>query len=265
VEGVATIEVTDNGLFLVATDVDWAALSNDALIYRFDGRDYLVFDGEPWEIKNSTSFPSRWRVKTFLELSESLEHYQTAVSPTCRCPFLESVWYDSDRRWILKNKPEETFQRSVEQHLINGLRLGRVEIRREQPIQATKPPDIKVTWSEKNRLAFVEVKWMGASAHATEARISWAPDEREANKGAKQLADYLALNAAEAPEQQAMGFLVVFDARREGLEFATTTLTRADAMHYAARDVVFDPDYSAIRHDFAPPVRCFLLPLQPAA
>ena len=60
-----------------------------------------------------------------------------------------------------------------------------------------------------------------------------------------------------------MGFLVVFDARRKDLEYDTAELTQEQAMHYANRDVVYDPDYPAARHDFAPPLRCFMRPLKP--
>lgn len=265
VEGTATIEVLGGELLLMREEVDYLALADRAIVYRFDGGDHFVIDGALWDLENPTSYPSRWNVPTFFDLADSLDHYQTTVSPTGRCPHLQSAWHDPPRRWIFKNKPEVVLQDSVEQHLINGLRLGRVEIRREQPIQGKKPPDIKVTWSGTNRLAFIEVKWMGASVHETEPRISWRPDEAEANKGAKQLAEYLDDNAAEAPEHQTMGFLVVFDGRRKDIDYDTTELTREQAMWYATREVTFDPDYAALRHDFATPIRCFLVPLKPAA
>ena len=36
-------------------------------------------------------------------------------------------------------------------------------------------------------------------------------------------------------------------------------------MWFATREIRFDPDYAAARHDFADPLRCFLMPLQPTA
>lgn len=265
VDGTATIQVLEDELLLMREEADCVVLADRAVVYRFDGGDHFVIDGGLWAVENTTSFPSRWRVPTFFDLADSLQHYQTAVSPTCRCPHLRSAWHDAPRRWIFKNKPEEVLQDSVEQHVINSLRLGRTEIRREQPIQGKKPPDIKITWSGTNRLAFIEVKWMGASVHESEPRISWRPDEAEANKGAKQLADYLDENSTEAPEHQTMGFLVVFDGRRKDIEYDTTTLTREQAMWFATRDIPFEPDFASLRHDFADPLRCFLAPLQPAA
>lgn len=263
VERTAVIQVTAEGLLVTTESLDLTALSEQAVVYRYDERDHLVFDGDLWTVDNPTSFPSRWRTPTFFDLAASLTHYQTAVAPTCRCPYLRDVWHDPDRRWLLINKPEKTFQDSLEQHLISSLRLGRVELRREQPVGDNKPPDIKVTWSQTNRLGLVEVKWMGASVHATEPRISWEPDEYEVKRGAVQLVGYLRRNAEETPEHQTMGFLVVLDARRKDIEYDTTELTREQAMYYATRDVALDPDYATARHDFADPVRCFLLPTKP--
>lgn len=259
----ATIQVLEDGLIVSDQTPDLAELSAQAVVYRFDGQDHLVFHGQLWPVTNPTTFPSRWRTPTFFDLAAALEHYQTAVAPTCRCPHLRVVWHEPDRRWLLNNKPERTFQDSLEQHLVSSLRLGRVEVRREQPVGEDKPPDIKVTWSQTNRLALIEVKWMGASVHATMPRVSWKPDERVANEGAAQLVGYLQRNAQESPEHQTMGFLAVFDARRKDLTYDTVALTREQAMHYANRDVTYDPDYAAVRYDFARPLRCFMKPLQP--
>jgi hypothetical protein len=263
VEAVSCIQVLDQGFIVSAGTPDLAALCGEALVYQFDGQDNLVFDGTPWPVSNPTVFRSRWRTPTFFDLAEALRHYQDAVASTCRCPYLSQVWHDSDRRWLLVNKPEETLQDSLEQHLVSSLRLGRVELRREQPVGQRKPPDIKVTWSQTNRLALIEVKWMGASVDSDGARISWEPGEREANKGAKQLADYLQRNAQESPQHQTMGFLVIFDARRNGLAFETTDLTLEEALYFLARDISWDPDFASQRHDFHPPLRCFMHPLKP--
>lgn len=259
----ATIQVLDEAMIVSDQSLDLADLSAAAVVYRFDEQDYLVLRGELWPVTNPTSFPSRWRSPTFFDLTDALDHYQTAVARVCRCPYLLRVWHDPDRRWLLINRPEKTLQDSLEQHLVSSLRLGRVEVRREQPVGEAKPPDIKVTWSQTNRLALIEVKWMGASVHASEPRISWEPDEREVNEGARQLVGYLERNARETPEHQTMGFLVVFDARRKDLTYETVELTREQAFFYANRDVRYDPDFAAERRDFAQPLRCFMEPLMP--
>lgn len=133
----------------------------------------------------------------------ALEHYRDQIALRCRCPHLETVWDDPDRRWLFKNKPENQLQECLHQYLVFSLRdHKRIEVRREQPAGGRKPPDIKVTWSLTNRLAYIEVKWMGASVHKDEPRISWTPGEDEANKGAEQLVGYLVENEPEAPGHQ---------------------------------------------------------------
>jgi hypothetical protein len=154
----------------------------------------------------------------------------------------------------------------VHQFLVGTLRgHKRIEVRREQPVGGLKPPDLKITWTLTNRIAFVEVKWMGASVHASEPRVSWRPSEAEANNGAAQLVGYLIDNQAEAGGYQTMGFLVVFDGRRDGVDFDTVDISRESAFYYLAREIAFSPDYAASRHDFARPLRFYMYPLRPAA
>lgn len=265
VRTIASIQVLEDRFIVSDGAPDLATLSAEAVVYRFDGQDNLVFDGTLWPVENPTAFQSRWRTPTFFDLADALDHYQQTVVPHSRCPHLLKAWYDPERRWILNNKPEFTLQDSVEQHLISSLRLGRVELRREQPVGGNKPPDIKVTWSQTNRLALIEVKWMGASVSKDETHFSWEPGEREANKGADQLVGYLRRNAQETPEHQTMGFLVVFDARRHELRFESTELTVEQAFHFSTRDIAWDPDFATERHDFHTPHRCFMRPLEPSA
>jgi hypothetical protein len=267
VQGVATIEVlSDGSLILLPASVDPLAYADRAIVYFFDGADHFVVGDQVVSVFNPTSFPSVWGTPTFFDLGEALAHYRDRIALHCQCPHLASVWHDVGRRWLLRNRPEDTMQASLAQYLISSLRNHKkIEVRREQPVGGTKPPDIKVTWTLTNRIAFIEVKWMGSSVHANEPRVSWRPDEAEANAGAAQLVGYLTDNEPEASAYQTMGFLVVFDGRRDGVDYGTTTITREQALHYLARDVSYDPDYAELRHDFAKPYRFYMYPLHPAA
>lgn len=267
VHGAATIEVLGSGqLLLSPTPSDPHVYADRAVVYFFDGSDHFVVGEDMVPVFNPTTFPSIWGTPTFFDLGQALCHYRDRIALRCQCPFLSNMWHDPGRRWLLKNKPEDTMQASLHQYLVSSLRGHKtIEVRREQPVGGKKPPDLKVTWTLTNRLGFIEVKWMGASVHATEARVSWRPNEGDANAGAGQLVRYLSENAQEASAFQTMGFLVVFDGRREGVDFDTVSLTREQALYFLAREVTYEPDYSATRHDFAPPIRCFMYPLQPAA
>jgi hypothetical protein len=247
----------------------WSAphlFADRAVVYYFDGADKFAVGDELLPVYNPTNFPSVWGVPTFFDLELALEHYRDRLALHCQCPYLSKLWHDPDRRWLLTNKPEGTMQASLQQYLVSSLRAHKkIEVRREQAVGGTKPPDIKVTWTLTNRIAFIEVKWMGASVHGSEPRVSWRPDENEARAGAAQLVGYLEDNKPEATGYQTMGFLVVFDGRRKGVDYGATELTREEALYFLARDVTYDPDYAADRHDFAEPLRFFMYPLQPAA
>lgn len=265
VQGAAAMQLLPDDRLLVLNEaVDPLSLAERAVVYHFDGADHFAIAGALFDVQNPTSFPSIWGVPTFFDLRLALEHYREALALRCRCPHLQGMWADPEKRWILQNKPEDTMQLSLQMFLVSTLRAHqRIEVRREQPAGGRKPPDIKITWSMTNRLAFVEVKWMGASAHTSERRITWRPGEKEANEGAAQLVRYLDENLSEAPGHQTMGFLVVFDARREGVDF-DVELTREQALRFLTREVTYDPDYSQERHDFAEPLRLFIYPVAPA-
>jgi hypothetical protein len=261
VRGSATIEVLADGqLRLLPEAVDPRDYSNRGLVYFFDGADNFMAGDRTVPVINATTFPSIWGTPTFFDLTAALEHYRDNIALRCRCPILASVWHD-ENRWLLRNRPEETMQESLHSYLISTLRAHqKVEVRREQPAGGRKPPDIKVTWTLTNRLAFIEVKWMGASVSAAGDRISWQPAEDEANRGAGQLVGYLDENAVEAVGYQTMGYLVVFDGRRRGVQIDTEELAEDDAHFFLAREIAFDAEPWNDRHDCAQPFRCFMHP-----
>jgi hypothetical protein len=269
VRGRATIQVlSDGGLLLSLDPLDPRVFERVAVVYHFDGADHFVVGGALHDVFNPTPFPSIWGIPTFFELDDALEYYRDSIALVCDCDILANeLWHDPTRRWILRNKPEDTMQRSLWRYLRTTMRGTNrvVEVDREQPVAGRRPPDIKITWSQTKRIALVEVKWMGQSVNDTGTGISgFQPDEGNANEGAQQLADYLDANFRRAPEHQTKGYLVVFDARRRNLGFSTTELSYDDAMYYLMRDIEWVPDHST-RYDMATPMRCFVKPLRPAA
>jgi hypothetical protein len=265
VQGAAAIQLLPDDRLLVQFEmIDPLSVADRAVVYHFDGRDRFAVGNQMLDVNNPTNYPSLWGVPTFFDLEAALDHYSEALALRCRCPHLQGMWFDPGKRWILQNKPEKIMQLSLHTYLVGALRAHRkVEVRREQPAGGRKPPDIKITWSMTTRLAFIEVKWMGASIHATEHRISWRPDVQEANDGADQLVQYLEQNVSEAPGHQTMGFLVVFDGRRDDVD-VDEELTREEAVAFASSDVAYDPDFT-YRHDFAAPRRFYMYPLAPPA
>lgn len=251
----------DDRFVLCAEQLDPLGLASGALVYRYQDGDHFVIGGALSKIPQRRPFPSWWSMPTFFEVEDALCAYREQVAMDCDCDILkDEIWHDSDRRWLLANKPEDAMQRSLWRYLRNVLRgAQRVrEVDREQPVEGRKPPDIKITFSESNRIALIEVKWMGASVNEKGTAISgFRPDERSANDGAEQLANYLDANLRRASKHQTMGYLVVFDGRRQNVTFSGG-LTRQQALFYELRDVTYVPDLAAQRNDFAVPLRFFM-------
>lgn len=137
---------------------------------------------------------------------------------------------------------------------------GDVEVRPEQVVDRTHPVDIKVTWFMSNRLALIEIKWLGASKKRGGNKFTRHFAAR-AQKGARQLVDYLNANAVQAPQQDARGYLVIFDARRARVKPSTRSINHADGFKYEHSEIVFSPTYHEIRADFETPVRMFMEPV----
>lgn len=226
--------------------VDPLAFGGRAIVYHFDAGDFLVLQGALEKIPNGSGLPSSFGLPTFLELEDALTFYGVRLARRSSCYVLQDCWFD-DKRIYLKNKPEATMRRSLAQHLRSTLRAHElVEVREEQNVDESHPVDIKVTWSLTNRLALIEIKWLGDSTNAEGTAAPTTYRDARANEGATQLADYLDENLVRAPEHL-RGYLVVFDARRRSVtpfgcevspRMPATTRTRRSSSTHARRSAV---------------------------
>jgi len=173
------------------------------------------------------------------------------------CFIFQKCWYDK-KRIFLKNAPEDLMRDSLHQFLHGHMR-GDVEVRPEQNIDGLNPVDIKVTWFNSNRLALIEIKWLGKSR--TETSITANHTEARARAGAQQLADYLQQNKPQSPLQTTRGYPVVIDARRGNTKLTTETLPASDGMKYAASEIEYSPKFHEQRSDFEIPIRMFAEPV----
>jgi hypothetical protein len=147
---------------------------------------------------------------------------------------------------------------SLTQFLKHTLR-GNVEVRPEQIVNATRPVDIKVTWFMSNRLALIEIKWIGASK-GKKGKLTKRFDGR-AREGASQLADYLDANGVQAPAHESRGYLVVLDGRRGTLKSSTTHINTANGFKYEGKEISYSPEFHNKRSDFEVPFRMFIEPI----
>ncbi len=201
---------------------------------------------------------SIFSVPNYANLAEALAHYRHPVVRHSECAILETVWYD-DNRLFLKEKPEDTIQRSLQRYLHYTLRHD-AEVMREQNVDETHPVDIRVTFQFTNRVALIEVKWLGKSKHADGSQATQYTASRAVD-GAGQLADYLASFARSSPSSVVKGYLLVLDARRRGLTDGATTISAEDGMYYADREINFQPGCGIERADFSQPLRMFAEPI----
>ena len=201
---------------------------------------------------------SIFSVPNYANLADALAHYRHPVVRYSECAILETVWYD-DKRLFLIEKPEDTIQRSLQRYLHHTLRRD-AEVMREQNVDDTHPVDIRVTFHFTNRVALVEVKWLGKSRHSDGSQATQYYPNRAVG-GARQLAGYLDSFAKSSPSSVVKGYLLVLDARRRGLTNGATTISAEDGMYYADREIDFQPKYEIERTDFIQPLRMFAEPI----
>jgi hypothetical protein len=208
--------------------------------------------------KLDNTFSSHFSIQTFLDLKEALDYYKSAMVRYSSCKILSAIWKEANRIF-LKNKPEETMRDSLCQYLRCTLR-GNCEVRPEQNVDETHPVDIKVTWLFSNRLALIEIKWLGDSV-GNNGQVTVKYRDSRAIEGAQQLAAYLDMNSRGATNQITKGYLVVIDARRRGLSKIKKGISKEDGFHYADKEIEYDPQYDRIRDDFEIPIRMFAEPI----
>ncbi len=237
-------------------------MSQTAVVYRLhQGIESFVINGNEYRLINPlTGYGSVFCRPTFGNLVDALDTYRTKAAEHSGCEVLKTAWHEPSR-WFLKAKPEQIMRKSLVQYLGNV--LDDAEVRPEQNVDESHPVDIKVSFALTDLRAIIEIKWLGDSVDEN-GKMTTHYTQARALAGAQQLAEYMDSSHEWGPGVKTRGYLVVFDARRKGLSEGITTLSHSDAMHYKDKHITYSPDHSAIRTDFAPPVRMYMFPKQAA-
>jgi hypothetical protein len=255
------IQIAENGGFLIWNnyEIDPMIVSQKAIVYTFEDHNECIFAGGQFRElpRLHHSRVSCFAEPMFYELRDALEYYKTSFVRHSSCIIFSSVWNDKNRIYF-KHAQEFQMRRSLTQFLKCYLR-GDVEVRPEQIVDESHPVDIKVTWHFANRLALIEIKWLGTPHDGTSVGKPSTP--HRARSGAKQLADYLDANKVQAPIHTTRGYLVVIDGRRRGIDNNVTTISRKDGHHYANTEIDYNPQFHTIRDDFDTPIRMFAEPI----
>lgn len=254
------IQEDQNQLHIWVQTIDIYELSHQAITYTYHEREeFFVVRGEKKIILNPDSvYYSVFSIPTFSHLEEALEDYKRSKIRTSGCKIFSNAWHNGDTgdRLFFCAAPESIMRDSLTQHLKTVLKAA--EVRPEQVVDESHPVDIKVTWMMSNRIALIEIKWLGKSINDQNRTINYT--DRRARDGATQLAQYLDANRTQVPTHQTVGYLVVIDARRRGLNPSSTSIDCIAGNYYSDREIEFNPEYQLLRRDFKKPVRMFAEP-----
>jgi hypothetical protein len=255
------VQILQAGRFLLSQTavIDPMQVAQNCVVYAYENRTEAFYAGSASSpvINPVEGYASIFAIPTFDDLKLALNEYRDKQARRTSCRILAEVWR-TERRIIFRAGPESSMRNSLTQFLKACLR-GDVEVRPEQNVDESHPVDIKVTWFMTNRIALIEIKWLGASGNGTTTLVQHL--DSRARDGARQLADYLDANAVQAPRQVSRGYLVVFDGRRARVHPSTTSINHADGFRYEHSEIVFEPRYHEIRPDFEVPVRMFMEPV----
>lgn len=256
------IQVLNNGQFILwrSLQLDLKDLSEEAIVYEYHDRTERLFSNKEimYLPKLINERASMFSTPTFSDLRNALDEYGVKMVRYSSCQIFNDVWYEKNRIF-LKNHPEFIFRNSLVQFLKSRLR-DRVEVRPEQIMDESHPVDIKISWMTTNRLAIIEIKWLGKSKK-DDGTLATQYTESRAKEGAIQLSEYLEMNKVQAPEHLTRGFLVVIDVRRRTPKEDIVEIKQQEGLYYQNKEIEFEPKYHEIRSDFDNPKRMFVEPV----
>ena len=258
--GAFTIQLLDSGQVYIWKNIKPSIpdLAAGAIVYEYaDRTDYFYAKGKKKRVrKPNSNVASAFAVPTFGNLESALDHYKVTFVRHSSCPILEEIWYEQNRIF-LRPAPETKMRRSLTHFLKATLRDA--ETRPEQNVDERHPIDIKVTWGLSNRIALIEIKWLGTPKYP-DGHLGQMYTDSRAREGAQQLSDYLDANRASAPAHISKGYLVVLDARRANLRRETISVSLSQGLQYLDKEIKYSPAFHQLRDDFAPPIRMFVEP-----
>jgi len=256
---VIQVEKVDK-LSVIITDIDIDTIIKSNFIYQFTNKEEkFITKSREYPLPNIPDAESCFSIPTFKTLDEALLHYKTFIARPALCGHIQNALHPN--KIFFAPKPEQHLRKSLEYFLKIRIRAY-TEIRPEQVVDESHPVDLKITWQGINHIALIEIKWLGKSLN-TEGVRRFTSDHSDprALSGAKQLVDYIDSNILRAPTHNTMGYLVIYDLRREGTVVTTDTINRVNGFHYENKEIDFNPKYHVLRNDFAEPIRMFIEPI----
>lgn len=276
-EGNLFIQVFDDGKLVIWEDADQTTLlkKDPFLTYVFKAnREYFYANEQVIEI---TEYPyGSIFAPQFYFLAAAFEEYKVRKIRNSSCPWFSEAWHrplkdaakktHHDNRVLFQgapDSPEKPIQNSLENFLKDNFRGIGLEVNREFNVDSKqpKPVDFRVTWLEDNRIALIEVKWVGDSISA-DNNVKSRKDSR-VNEGLLQLKGYWDSARRDYPNKLIKAFLVVIDGRRRGVTKDSVQVTFANGLYYEKQEfkIRADRKYFEKIVGFEEPVRMFAKPI----
>ncbi|GHU55992.1 hypothetical protein FACS189442_4160 [Spirochaetia bacterium] len=263
------IQLFDDNNILMWKNVTLDAVFNcdENIIYIFESNKEQFFVKKKTIDITTRSFGSRYSDE-FDEMELQLSNYSLHKIKYSTCPIFNDSW-SSDKRIFFKGGgkdiPEKYMQESL-QNFIKDLSIfkgevGQFEPTREHNLDARKPVDIIVRWEKSNRIALIEIKWMGKSICQGEIKSDHNNDR--ANQGFKQLKEYFYLAKKDYPNKIIKCYLVVIDGRRWQTNEKMLSISYKNGMHYVDKEITLDNDkeYHLTYKNIHAPIRMFVEPI----
>jgi hypothetical protein len=243
----------------------------ETLTYGFNNnKEYFIANDSMIDI---TYYNKGSRFATqYNKLVEALQNYSVDKIFRSSCKHFSDSWSDENRLFFKgagsgNNIPEKFMQLSLHEYLSSVLARGiSMESTREYNsignFNKPKPVDIKIHWRESNRMALIEIKFIGTVKKDSDSEIYSHGDSR-ANLGITQLKGYHDAASSDAPTTILKSYLVVIDGRRKNLTSEKVKINTEEGMYYKDVDIVIDDDkkFHESILGFEKPIRMFAAPI----
>ena len=206
------------------------------------------------------------------DLVDALKMYSLSRIYHSSCKHFSDSWADKNRIFFRgggsgSNVPEIFIQLSLHEflsiHLVRGISMDSSrEYNVIGDLSKPKPVDIKIHWREANRIALIEVKFVGTVKKDADGEIYEYKDTK-VNSGITQLKGYYDKAKSDAPTTIIKSYLVVIDGRRNNVTKTTASITVQDGMYYENIEIAIDNDKKL--HEsisgFEKPIKMFATPI----
>jgi hypothetical protein len=254
------IESSNDQLYLwkEVKNMDFLKDENTVFYNYEDNKEYFYISNQKIEIPHFFECSSIYALHYYY-LNDALMRYKNERILTSNCMIFKECWYDS-MRIFFKVSPEKKIQESLKEFLSSALRG--VEVVREYNLDTSKPVDIRVKWTEANKSSLIEIKWLGKSKNKN-GKITANHNDSKADRGAKQLKEYLDMDNTDTPNIISKAYLVIIDGRRRHTNEGTKDINFENGMFYENREINFTDEnkYFERLKNFEKPFRMFAKPV----